>query len=220
MKVNDKGCSLLDDNLCRIQLEKGYDLKPTMCKLFPFSFMVKWNGDLLLIIKHFCKGIKKGHCEDNTIKHVIECCEELYLDSLEEILLMGMEQSSKTKLNKTEEISWEEREELGRYIFKSENLDELSEKCKEILNYDISERIESIKNNLNRLKLNDNKYKENEKEIIRFLGELNRREHFRKLDLKKEVDKLIGIGEEISKYRDVLKGEGVVDLKLLNQINI
>ena len=135
LKINERGCVLLNkDYLCNIQIKKGYEFKPAMCRLFPFSFMVKWNGDLLLIIKHYCNGIKKGKCDDKIIKHAIECCEELYLDELNKIRLMGMESSAKTRLDNDILITWEEREELGRYIFDSGSLEELSEKCRDILN--------------------------------------------------------------------------------------
>ncbi|EHP84698.1 YkgJ family cysteine cluster protein [Methanotorris formicicus] len=213
LKVNEGGCILLHNNLCKIQLEKGYEYKPLMCKIFPFSFMVKWNGDLLLIIKHYCKGIKKGKCNKRIIKKAIEYCEELYLDELDDIIFEAMEESSKTKIDDNWIISWEEREEFGRNIFKSKNLDEVSEKCKELIGYDVSERINRIKDNLN--KLEEYIRKENEEEIIRFMGELNKREHFRKLPLKKEIDKLLEIGEKISIYKNVFKGEGIIDKELL-----
>ena len=54
-----------------------------------------------------------------------------------------------------------------------------------------------------------------EKEILRYLHELNRREHFRKMSFKKEVDNLINIGDDISTHEDLLKGEGLIDSKLL-----
>ncbi|AEH06670.1 YkgJ family cysteine cluster protein [Methanothermococcus okinawensis] len=210
LKTNNRGCVLLNsNNLCNIQLKKGYEFKPIMCKLFPFSFMVKWNGDLLLIIKHYCNGIKKGKCDDKIIKHAIECCEELYLDEMDEIINMGMEHSTKTRLNNNTLISWEEREELGRYIFDSSNLEELSEKCKEVLNIDIFK-------DMKKLNHDSEIFIKNEEEIIRYLGELNRREHFRKLSFKKEIYYLLNIGKELSKYSDIFKGEGVIDSKILN----
>ena len=211
LKINKRGCVLLNrDNLCSIQIEKGYEFKPTMCRLFPFSFMVKWNGDLLLIIKHYCNGIKKGKCDDKIIKHAIECCKELYVDELDRLRLIGMEASTKTKLDDNTIIRWEEREELGKYIFDSNSLEELSEKCNEILKMDISKDMLNIFGNLtSNNNLND------EKEIIRFMGELNKREHFRKLNFKDEILHLIGIGKELSQHRDILKGEGIIDKKLL-----
>ncbi|WP_292459305.1 YkgJ family cysteine cluster protein [Methanothermococcus sp.] len=217
LKINKRGCVFLNkDKLCNIQIEKGYDFKPTMCKLFPFSFMVKWNGDLLLIIKHYCNGIKKGKCDDKIIKHAIECCEELYLDELDKIRLIGMESSAKTRLNKDTLITWEEREELGRYIFDSSNLDELSEKCWELLKLNISKETIHMHNNIHKLNLKSEIFIKNEKEIIRYLGELNKREHFRKLNFKKEICYLINIGKELSKYPNVFRGEGIIDSKILN----
>jgi Fe-S-cluster containining protein len=213
LKVNEGGCVLLHNNLCKIHLEKGYEYKPLMCKIFPFSFMVKWNGDLLLIIKHYCKGIKKGKCDKKMIKKAIEYCEELYLDELDDIIFEAMEHSSKTKIDEDWRVSWEEREEFGRCIFKSKSLDEIAEKCKELINYDVSERINRIKDNLS--KLEENIRKENEEEIIRFLRELNKREHFRKLPFKKEIDKLLEIGERVSRYKNVFKGECIIDKELL-----
>ncbi len=224
LKINNKGCVLLNkDNLCRIHIEKGYEFKPTMCKLFPFSFMVKWNGNLLLIIKHYCNGIKKGKCNDKIIKHAIDCCEELYIDELDKIRLIGMESSTKTKLNEDTFITWEEREELGEYIFNSNNLEELFEKCKEILKINIYKEIHIIYNNLKYKCNNLNKYNElhdmtfddDEKEIIRYMRELNRREHFRKLSFKNEIYSLINIGKKLSEYNDILRAEGMVDKKLL-----
>jgi Fe-S-cluster containining protein len=217
LKINERGCVLLNkDYLCNIQIKKGYEFKPAMCRLFPFSFMVKWNGDLLLIIKHYCNGIKKGKCDDKIIKHAIECCEELYLDELNKIRLMGMESSAKTRLDNDILITWEEREELGRYIFDSGSLDELSEKCRDILKLDISNDISNIYNNMKKLNLSSEIFIKNEEEIIRYLGELNKREHFRKLNFKKEICYLINIGKELSGYRNIFKGEGIIDSKILN----
>jgi len=237
LKINKRGCLLLtDDNLCRIQIEKGYSYKPTMCKLFPFSFRVKWNGDLLLIIKHYCRGVRIGECSREVIKHAIECCEELYLDQLERIRLMGMETSTRCKFDERGYITWEEREEFGRYIFSSPNLEELCRRYKEIVNLNISTEVAHIRKNIesnirrsynnhystnysvkyaskNRMPLS--RFRSIEREIIRYLGELNRREILRKLPFKDELYRLIKIGVEVSRYRNVLRGEGVVDLKIL-----
>ncbi|MBW9223317.1 YkgJ family cysteine cluster protein [Methanothermococcus sp. SCGC AD-155-E23] len=215
LKVDKRGCLLLThDNLCRIQIERGYPYKPTMCKLFPFSFRVKWNGDFLLVIKHYCRGIRIGKCSEEMIKHAIECCEELYLDQLERIRLMGMETSTRCKLDEREYITWEEREEFGRYIFSSINLEELSRRYREVANLNISREIAYIERNIQENREPPERLIV-EREIIRYLGELNRREIFRKLPLKNELYRLIEIGMELSRYRDVLKGEGVIDLKLL-----
>lgn len=183
-----------------------------MCKLFPFSFRVKWNGDFLLIIKHYCRGIKVGECSREMINHAIECCEELYLDQLESIRLMGMETSTRCKLNEREYITWEEREELGRYVFSSTDLDELCSRYREIVDLDVSKEIEYIKNNIKEHDYNKTKFKE--REIIRFLGELNRREIFRKLSFKEELCRLILIGKKLSRYEDIFEGEGIIDLEL------
>jgi hypothetical protein len=218
LKTNSRGCVFLNENnLCKIHLKMGYEFKPTMCRLFPFSFMVKWNGDLLLIIKHYCNGIKQGKCSDETIKHAIECCKELYVDELDNIRIVGMENSVKTKLDDRNYITWEEREELGKYIFNNnESLEELAEKCREILKMDVYKDINYIHNNLNNINLNMcGKTYNNEMEIMRYMGELNKREHFRKLSFKDEVIRLINIGKELSEYEDVLRAEGVVDSKLL-----
>jgi len=238
LKIGKRGCILLtDDNLCRIQIEKGYSYKPTMCKLFPFSFRVKWNGDFLLIIKHYCKGIMLGECSREVINYAIECCEELYLDQLERIRLMGMETSTRCKLDEREYITWEEREEFGRYIFSSPNLDELCRRCMEIVDLNVSKDIIYIKRNIERnvTKRYNNcnyhyfinsgvkytskrkKYVETnrfgfiEKEIIRYLGELNKREIFRKLSFKEELYRLVMIGKKLSRYRNIFEGEGVID---------
>ncbi|HID47272.1 MAG TPA: YkgJ family cysteine cluster protein [Methanothermococcus okinawensis] len=224
LKVDKRGCLLLtENNLCRIQIEKGYTYKPTMCKLFPFSFRVKWNGDLLLIIRHYCRGIRIGRCSRAMIKHAIECCEELYMDQLERIRLMGMESSTRCKLDDKEYITWEEREELGRYIFSSPNLEELCRRYIEVGDLNISREITYIRRNIeNNIRYPSrsigylNRFTSIEREIIRYLGELNRRELFRKLPLKDELYKLINIGIEVSSYRDILQGEGVIDLKILS----
>ncbi|HIQ32427.1 MAG TPA: YkgJ family cysteine cluster protein [Methanothermococcus okinawensis] len=217
LKVGRRGCLLLTrDNLCRIQIERGYSYKPTMCKLFPFSFRVKWNGDFLLVIRHYCRGIRMGKCSEEMIRHAIECCEELYLDQLEEIRLMGMETSTRCKLDEREYITWEEREELGRYIFSSASLEDLSRRYREVANLNIGGEVAYIKRRIERnIK---SKRLTVEREIIRYLGELNKREIFRKLPLKDELYRLIKIGVELSGYRDVLKGEGIIDLKLLKGI--
>ena len=49
----DVGCHLLDsDNLCRIEKEHGYDLKPGVCRTFPFnSFSL--IGKTLVVSPHF-----------------------------------------------------------------------------------------------------------------------------------------------------------------------
>jgi len=241
LKIGKRGCILLtDDNLCRIQIEKGYSYKPTMCKLFPFSFRVKWNGDFLLIIKHYCKGIRVGECSREVINHAIECCEELYLDQLERIRLIGMETSTRCKLDEREYITWEEREEFGRYIFSSPNLDELCRRCMEVVNLNVSKDITYIKKNIEgnitksynncnynyfinssvkytskkKKYIEINRFRFIEREIIRYLGELNKREIFRKLSFKEELYRLIIIGKKLSRYKNIFEGEGVIDLKL------
>lgn len=211
-----------------------------MCKLFPFSFRVKWNGDLLLTIKHYCRGIRIGECNREIIKHAIECCEELYLDQLERIRIMGMETSTRCRLDEREYITWEEREEFGRYIFSSSNLEELCRRYMEIVNLNVSKDIAYIKRNIEGSIVKDynsynynyfinsgikyaskkRKYKETnrirfvEREIIRYLGELNKREIFRKLSFKEELYRLIIIGKKLSRYKNILEGEGIIDLEL------
>ncbi|WP_456372949.1 YkgJ family cysteine cluster protein [Methanocaldococcus sp.] len=213
LKINERGCILLNNNLCRVHLEKGYEFKPLMCKIFPFSSMVKWNGTPLLIIKHYCKGICKGETDKKVIKEVIKYIKELYFDNFEEIIENGMEHSSKTLLYKDFRISWEEREEFGRYIFSSKNFDEMFERCKEIFGSNIKlinvELFKSIKNNIAKYS-----NQENEEEIIRYLLELNRREHFRKIPFYEEVEKLLKISQYLSKFKNVLRAEGNIDKKL------
>ncbi|MDK2928465.1 MAG: uncharacterized protein PWP73_48 [Methanococcus sp.] len=206
-------CGLIENNLCRIQLEKSYDTKPAMCRLFPFSFMVKWNGDLLLILKHYCSGVQVGKCSKKTIKHAIECCEELYHDQLSEFSLDFAERSDKTSLNEKTEICWEERAELGKYFFKIKKFDSFSEKYSEIFSEDISDSIEKLKSKNSCF--DEKTQKLREKETLRYMYELNKREHFRKMSFKKELDNLINVGIIIDDYKDLLKGEGAVDSKLL-----
>jgi Fe-S-cluster containining protein len=97
-------CSLINDNLCRIQIEKNYESKPAMCKLFPFSFMVKWNGEMLLILKHYCNGVQIGKTGKKMINHAVDCCEELYHDQLIELSINGAEKSEKTNLDENTRI--------------------------------------------------------------------------------------------------------------------
>ncbi|ADG13634.1 protein of unknown function UPF0153 [Methanocaldococcus infernus ME] len=193
LKVNNKGCLLLKNNLCRIHLEKGYIYKPLMCRIFPFSMMVKWDGTPLLIIKHYCSGIIKGEVEKNLIKEAISNIKELYFDIFEDLIYRGMEHSSTTYLKENEKITWEEREELGRYILKSNSFLELKERYKEIFREDIKIEV-----------------KEDE-EILRYLRELHYREHFRKLTLMDEIKKLLEIGKYLSKFKNVFEGEKRVD---------
>jgi len=213
LKVNEKGCILLNKNLCRIHLEKGYEFKPLMCMIFPFSCMVKWDGTPLLIIKHYCKGIKKGKIDKRAIDEVIELIKELYFDMFDEIIESGMEHSSKTEIYKNYRVGWEEREEFGRYIFSSRTFDEMLERCKEIFGSNIKvinlNKFDDIKNNLQ-----IHNTKENEEEILRYMLELNRREHFRKLSFCKEVNKLLDIANYLTKFRNIFEGEGVIDKQL------
>lgn len=205
-------CGLIENNLCKLQIEKGYDSKPAMCKLFPFSFMVKWNGEMLLILKHYCNGIQAGKTSKRTINHAIECCEELYHDQLSELSINGTEASEKTQLDEKTKIYWEEREELGKYLFKTKKFDSFSEKYFEIFSEGASDTIDKIKSKNNfDIKIK----KSREKEILRYMQELNKREHFRKMSFKKELDNLINVGLTISDYEDPLKGEAVIDSKLL-----
>jgi len=145
------------------------------------------------------------------------------MDQLERIRLMGMESSTRCKLDDKEYITWEEREELGRYIFSSPNLEELCRRYIEVGDLNISREITYIRRNIeNNIRYPSrsigylNRFTSIEREIIRYLGELNRRELFRKLPLKDELYKLINIGIEVSSYRDILQGEGVIDLKILS----
>ncbi|ENN96172.1 hypothetical protein J422_03928 [Methanocaldococcus villosus KIN24-T80] len=197
LKVNEKGCILLKDNLCRVHIEKGLEYKPLMCLIFPFSCMVKWDGTPLLIIKHYCNGIKKGKIDKKIVKKAIEYIKELYFDKFDNFLKENMEYSSKTYFDEKNRITWEYREELGRYLFNSKNFDELGEKIKEIFNIDI---------NLKR--------HHDEEEIIRYLLELNRREHFRKLTFKDEVNILLKIANYLTKFKNVLEGEKEIDKML------
>jgi len=220
LKVNEKGCVLLNNNnLCRVHLEKGYEFKPLMCRIFPFSCMVKWDGTPLLIIKHYCRGIRKGDIDKKVVDEAIELIKELYFDMLDEIIEGGMEHSSKTEMFDNYRISWEEREEFGRYIFSSRTFDELVERCREIFGSNMDKvnlkKIFEIKNNLQRYNT-----KENEEEILRYLLELNRREHFRKLPFYKEVNKLLDIANYLTKFKNIFEGEGEVDKKLFNIDNI
>jgi len=213
LSLKDGRCGLINsNNLCNIQLEKNYESKPAMCKLFPFSFMVKWNGEMLLILKHYCSGVKIGKSRKKDIRHAIECCEELYHDQLSELSVNCAEKSEKTNLNENTRIYWEERDNLGNYLFKTKKLDVFSERYSEIFSENFEEKIDNIK-----LKNNFDAKTKNfrEKEILRYLHELNRREHFRKMSFKKEVDNLINIGDDISTHEDLLKGEGLIDSKLL-----
>ncbi|WP_457613251.1 YkgJ family cysteine cluster protein [Methanocaldococcus sp.] len=212
LKVDEKGCVLLNDNLCKIHLEKGIEFKPLMCRIFPFSCMIKWDGTPLLIIKHYCKGIQHGDVDKRVIEEVIELIKELYFDSFEEIINAGMEYSSKTWLYDDVEITWEEREEFGRYIFGAETFDMLLERCYEVFGYEndrLFSKIDEIKVNLMKFDT-----KNNEKEIIRYLLELNRREHFRKMPFYREVEKLLDIGNYLTRFSDVFIGEGDVDKQL------
>ncbi|WP_456472837.1 YkgJ family cysteine cluster protein [Methanocaldococcus sp.] len=195
LKVDERGCLLLKNNLCRIHLEKGYGYKPLMCKIFPFSMMVKWDGTPLLVIKHYCRGIKRGKAKKEDIKEAINNIKELYYNNFELILDRGMEHSSKTFLDNKTKISWEEREELGRYILKAKDFLEFKERYEEIFR----EKIEfSINNN----------------EILEYLRELNKREHFRKLPLKEEFKNLIKIAKFLSKFNNIIEGERIIDEKL------
>ncbi|XRO75655.1 YkgJ family cysteine cluster protein [Methanocaldococcus sp. 28A] len=218
LKINEKGCILLENNLCKVHLEKGYEFKPLMCMIFPFSCMVKWDGTPLLIIKHYCKGIKKGNINKKVIDETIKLIKELYFDKFEEIIERGMEHNSKTEIFENFRIDWEEREEFGRYIFSSKTFNEMFERCKEIFGSNVNilnlNKFDKIKKNL--LRYNT---KENEGEILRYLLELNRREHFRKLPFYIEVNKLLDIGAYLTKFKNVFEGEGKVDKKLfLNQL--
>ncbi|ACV24684.1 YkgJ family cysteine cluster protein [Methanocaldococcus fervens] len=213
LKINERGCILLDKNLCKVHLEKGYEFKPLMCMIFPFSCMVKWDGTPLLIIKHYCKGIKKGDVDKKVVNEAIELIKELYFDRFEKIIENGLEYSSKTEMFEGCKIYWEEREEFGKYIFSSKSFDEMFERCKEVfcdkINLINIGKFDEIKNNL--LTYGN---KENEEEILRYLLELNRREHFRKLPFYKEVNKLLDIGGYLSRFRNVFEGEGEIDKRL------
>ncbi|WP_423793248.1 YkgJ family cysteine cluster protein [Methanocaldococcus indicus] len=208
LKINESGCSLLKNNLCRVHLEKGYEYKPLMCKIFPYSLMVKWDGTPLLIIKHYCNGIVREKPNKNEIKKVKEYIKELYFDSFEEFLELYSEKSSKTELYNGEFISWEEREELGRYIFNSNNFSEVLNKCYEIF----GKNFQKIYNKFiyyyeDRLI--------NKTILVEYLGEINKREHFRKLSLFDEVVKILDIGIYILKnFKNPLEGEKYMDKKL------
>ncbi|WP_459201119.1 YkgJ family cysteine cluster protein [Methanococcus sp. CF] len=207
-------CGLVENNLCKIQIEKNYDSKPAMCKLFPFSFMVKWNGEMLLILKHYCNGIQTGKTGKRTIKHAVDCCEELYHDQLSELSVSGAETSEKTQLDENTKIYWEEREELGKYIFKTKKFDSFSEKYFEVFSKNADD-VDKLKLKNNSFDFDTKTKKFREKEVLRYMQELNKREHFRKMSFKKEVDDLITVGLEISDYDNLFRGEGAIDSKIL-----
>jgi len=210
LKKDKNGCKLLKNNLCRIHLEKAYEYKPTMCRLFPFSFTIKWNGDYLLIIKHYCKGIYTGNMPEKILKESINCCKELYADYINEMSLMYSESSTKCLFDKDKEIYWEERDEYGKYLFGSENFEEYRNRYFEIFNkLPNNKKIDGILYNLK-----ENNNLQMESEILRFMRELNKREHFRKLPFINEVDRLLSIGYKISRYKNIFYGEGEIDKRL------
>ncbi len=205
-KINSRGCILLENNLCKIHLEKGYEYKPLMCRIFPYSLMVKWDGSPLLIIKHYCKGIIRKTPNKKELNNVKNLIKELYFDSFEKFLEEGMENNSKTKLFNDTYILWEERDEWGEYIFNSSSFLEIIEKCNEIF---------GSKFNINIYKSNN----ENEHIIIEYLYELNRREHFRKLSFYNEVRLLLNIGNYLKKCNNQIIGEREIDYKLFFKPN-
>lgn len=122
LSLRDGKCGLIENNLCKLQIERNYDSKPAMCKLFPFSFMVKWNGEMLLILKHYCSGVQVGKTSKRTIKHAVECCEELYHDQLSELSINGTETAEKTNLDEKIKFTGRNEKNLENISLKPKNL--------------------------------------------------------------------------------------------------
>lgn len=106
-------CPLLcnDGKTCALHCFAGYDVKPATCKIFPFSFRCKPDGDVIAGVSFFCPAIRRRHGnpmseQRESIAKTLELLPDDRIAQLPNQLL----------LTKRVALTWEEYESIEAFL--------------------------------------------------------------------------------------------------------